>query len=72
MQCRLAILALYLINISEDTEDNNWKAKDAKIWKMVSEHYKWQLDNHSRGKGSYPRWFVFVQGDPLEDPTKIS
>jgi hypothetical protein len=72
VQCRLAILALYFMSISEDMEDKNWKVKNGKSWKMLSEHYKWQLEYHSRGRRSYPLWFVFMQGDPKEQPTNVS
>jgi len=57
-QCRLAILALYLIRMSEEAGEKGWLKRADAVWRTATNWRKWQLD-----EGQTPDWFVFEHGD---------
>lgn len=61
MQCRLAILALYLVQISKDAGNDSWTRREESLWRIAREWFAWEA-----GQGQNPRWFVFRFGDVAE------
>jgi hypothetical protein len=57
-QCRLAIMALYLIALSKAAGYDTWNLREAALWNTVAEWFKWEADH-----GQSPRWYVFEYGD---------
>lgn len=60
-QCRLAIMALYLIQLSREAGNDSWNWRGDNLWKIVSQWFKWEAD-----QGQDPKWFVFTYGDVSE------
>lgn len=58
MQCRLAITALYLIQLSKEAGNDSWNWREDSLWRIASEWFKWERD-----QGQSPRWYVFEVGD---------
>jgi|GEM_PF-2665354 len=58
MQCRLAIMALYLIKLSKDAGNDSWARSEEGLWNIVRDWFRWESD-----QGQEPRWFVFKFGD---------
>ena len=61
MQCRLAILALYLVQISKDAGNDSWNWREESLWRVVKEWFTWQEKENQR-----PCWFVFRFNDVAE------
>ncbi len=61
MQCRLAILALYLVQISKDAGNDSWNRREESLWRIVKEWFTWE-----DAQGQHPHWFVFRFGDVAE------
>ena len=61
MQCRLAILALYLIHLSEENGNMFWTRRTDGIWSVVTNWFKWEREQTQK-----PQWFVFKFGDVEE------
>jgi hypothetical protein len=60
-QARLAILALYLIHMSEEAGESGWTRRADRIWHVVTSWFAWEQE-----KGQNPQWFVFKRGDVTE------
>ncbi len=58
MQCRLAILALYLIDMSERAGSTGWSWRSDTIWEVVTNWYRWEEEQRQE-----PEWYVFSRGD---------
>jgi len=58
MQCRLAIMALYLIQLSKEVENSSWNRREDALWRVATEWFKWEREH-----GQSPSWFVFQFGD---------
>lgn len=58
MQCRLGIMALYLIQLSKEAGEDSWTWREESLWKIVVEWFAWE---NSREQN--PRWYVFERGD---------
>jgi hypothetical protein len=58
MQCRLAIFALYLIEMSEEAGNAGWKRRQDQIWHVVAAWFAWQQE-----RDQMPAWYVFNRGD---------
>lgn len=58
MQCRLAIMALYLIQLSKEAGNDSWTWREDGLWQIVAAWWDWE---NSQGQG--PKWFVFKYGD---------
>lgn len=65
-QCRLAILALYLLRLSEEAGDAHWKPREAGIWRVAANWFAWERDQNQA-----PRWYVFKAGDVEARATDI-
>jgi hypothetical protein len=61
MQCRLAIMALYLIRLSKEAGNDSWSRREDALWRIVSDWHQWEFD-----RGQDPKWFVFTFGDVAE------
>jgi hypothetical protein len=61
MQCRLAIMALYLIQLSKEAGNDSWTRREDALWRVVTDWFKWESDH-----GQDPKWFVFAFGDVAE------
>lgn len=57
-QCRLAIMALYLIQLSRESGNDSWNRREENLWRTITEWFKWERD-----QGQAPEWFVFSYGD---------
>lgn len=62
-QCRLAIMALYLIKMSEENGDSIWAKKAADIWPVVADWFAWEATYNTENGRRPPQWFVFTYGD---------
>lgn len=60
-QCRLAIMALYLVQISKETGNDSWAWRDESLWKTVADWFRWEFEQNQA-----PKWFVFLYGDAAE------
>ncbi len=60
-ECRLAIMALYVIQLSKEAGNDSWTRREDGLWQIVSDWFKWESD-----KGQDPKWFVFTFGDVAE------
>ena len=60
-QCRLAILSLYLIHMSEEAGNTNWTRRAEGIWRVVTNWFAWE-----KQEGQNPLWYVFHRGDVME------
>ncbi len=58
MQCRLAIMGLYLIQLSKEAGNDSWSRREDALWRIVGDWFKWESD-----QGQDPKWFVFTFGD---------
>lgn len=58
MQCRLAIMALYLIQLSKEAGNDSWTRREDALWRIASDWFKWESDQRQE-----PKWFVFTFGD---------
>ncbi len=58
MQCRLAILCLYLYALSDRNGNAARERKETALWQKVGDWFQWEED-----AGQNPRWFVFEYGD---------
>lgn len=58
MQCRLAIMALYLIELSTESGYDHWDWMAGSLWDVATNWFKWEQD-----QGQSPNWFVFEYGD---------
>lgn len=58
MQCRLAIMALYLIRLSKEAGNDSWNRREPALWNTVSGWFAWEYQHDQR-----PTWFVFEFGD---------
>ncbi len=58
-QARLAILSLYLIQISEDAGERSWSGRREALQRTLSEWFVWEAGN----KKHPPQWYVFSPGD---------
>ncbi len=58
LQCRLAILALYLIRLSEESGATHWSRRADAIWPVVTSWFAWEREQQQE-----PRWYVFSPGD---------
>ena len=61
MQCRLAILALYLVRLSQDADDNLWDPLEGKLWTTVRRQFAFEME-----RGWNPQWYVYKPGDASE------
>ncbi len=59
MQCRLAIMALYLAHISHDAGDDYWARREPALWNIVCGWFRTERDVLHQS----PEWFVFERGD---------
>lgn len=57
-QCRLAIMALYLIQLSKEAGNDSWTWREDGLWYTTTEWFKWMSV-----QGQEPHWFVFKFGD---------
>ena len=57
-QCRMAIMALYLIQVCSETGSDSWNWRRDGLWRTVCDWYKWEWDQKQA-----PKWFVFTYGD---------
>ncbi len=57
-QARLAILALYLIHMSDEAGNPMWNRRSDNIWRVVANWFAWE-----RGEDQNPQWYVFNRGD---------
>jgi len=60
-QARLAILALYLIQMSAEAGNPGWNRRTEGIWRVVGNWFAWERDHRQN-----PQWFVFRRGDVEE------
>ncbi len=58
MQCRLAIMALYLIDLCKAAGSHIWDQREAGLWDIVVDWFKWQIDANQD-----PHWYLFAPGD---------
>jgi hypothetical protein len=58
MQCRLAIMALYLIQLSKEAGENGWTRREEGLWDIVTRWFAWEDE-----QGQEPAWYVFQFGD---------
>ncbi len=59
MQCRLGIMALYLIQLSKEARgSDSWTWREDGLWEVVVGWYKWEQEQSQN-----PRWYVFERGD---------
>lgn len=63
MQCRLAIMAMYLIHLSEESGCRTWSNRMPSLWRVICEWFDWQCN-----QGQSPEWFLFKYGDVKEHP----
>jgi hypothetical protein len=57
-QCRLAILSLYLLHMSEEAGSTFWTRRAEGIWRVVTNWFAWEKDQEQD-----PQWYVFRRGD---------
>lgn len=58
MQCRLAIMALYLIQLSKEAGNESWAWREDALWRTVTSWFAWEASQNQS-----PKWFVFEFGD---------
>jgi hypothetical protein len=58
MQCRLAIMALYLIRLTKEAGNDSWTRREDGLWRIVSDWFQWEFK-----EGQDPKWYVFTVGD---------
>lgn len=58
MQCRLGIMALYLIQMSKEAGNDSWTWREEKLWEIVANWFVWESSQKQN-----PRWYVFERGD---------
>jgi hypothetical protein len=58
MQCRLAIMALYLIQLSKEAGSDSWQRREEALWDIVTDWFTWEAE-----QGQKPAWYVFEFGD---------
>ena len=58
MQCRMAILGIYLVRLSQEVEDDLWNRLESQLWTVVRGWFSWQ-----QAEKRDPQWFVFEFGD---------
>jgi len=58
MQCRLGIMALYLIQMSKEAGNDSWTWREDRLWKVVAAWFAWE-----QAQNQNPRWYVFERGD---------
>jgi hypothetical protein len=61
MQCRLAIMALYLIQLSKEAGNESWNRREEDCWRVVTDFFEWESQ-----VSQDPKWFVFQFGDVAE------
>lgn len=61
MQCRLAVMALYLVRIADETAGGDWEQAANRMWKVAAEWFAWERDH-----GQNPWWYVYAPGDVEE------
>lgn len=61
MQCRLAILALYLVRISRDAGNDSWNWREESLRGIVKDWFAWESEHDQN-----PKWFIFKFGDVAE------
>jgi hypothetical protein len=65
MQCRLAIMGLYFIRLSQEAGEDTWIPHEERLWEVVVEQYE-----HEKEYNYYNGWFVFERGD-VEQRTQV-
>jgi hypothetical protein len=58
MQCRLAIMALYFIQMSRLAGFDTWNTREEGLWDVVVEWFRWEDE-----QGQKPKWYLFEPGD---------
>jgi hypothetical protein len=58
MQCRLGIMALYMIQLTKEAGNDSWSWRNEGLWKIVAEWFAWE-----QKQGQNPKWYVFDRGD---------
>lgn len=57
-QCRMAIMALYLIRLSQEAGNDSWTWREEPLWRTVTAWFNWEWQQRQG-----PKWFVFTYGD---------
>lgn len=58
MQCRLAIMGIYMVRLAEEAGAKGWSRRLDGFWKVVLAQYR-----HEIATNRYDGWFVFERGD---------
>jgi len=61
MQCRLGIMALYLIELSKESGNDSWTRREDGLWQIVGDWFRWEMEQDQE-----PRWYVLRFGDVEE------